>query len=142
MIPQDAVPDYARSDEIYDENLVQFRLDICGGIKRPCGLIETARLLLFHAKDMVHIILSGICKMVDINRIHLDFVDAGILVNEQSAEIVFAHQRIIFQYAHLRESRKLLCGMKDFICKLSCVRHTDFGFVEFQESQKFIPRLI
>ena len=30
MIPQDAVADYARSDEIYDENLVQFRLDICG----------------------------------------------------------------------------------------------------------------
>ena len=26
MIPQDAVADYARSDEIYDENLVQFRL--------------------------------------------------------------------------------------------------------------------
>ena len=116
MIPQDAVTDYARSDEIYDENLVQFRLDICGGIKRPCGLIETARLLLFHAKDMVHI--TGICKMVDINRIHLDFVDADVLVNEQSAEIVFAHQRIIFQYTQLRKLCKLLRSMKDFIRKL------------------------
>ena len=51
-------------------------------IKRPCGLIETARLLLFQSKDMVHIILSGICKMIDIDRVKLDFVDAGILVNE------------------------------------------------------------
>ena len=51
-------------------------------IKRPCGLIETAQLLLFQSKDMVHIILSGICKMIDIDRVKLDFVDAGILVNE------------------------------------------------------------
>ena len=82
MIPQDAVTDYARSDEIYDENLVQFRLDICGVIKMPCGSIETARLTLFHAKDMVHIILSGICKMVDIDRVKLNFVDADVLVDE------------------------------------------------------------
>ena len=99
-------------------------------------------LLLFHAKDMVHIILSGICKMVDINRIHLDFVDADVLVNEQSAEIMFAHQCIVFEYAHLREVCKLLCGMKDFIRKLFRVRHTDFGFVVFQKGQKLIPRLI
>jgi len=30
MIPQAAGAGYTRSDEIYDENLVQFRLDICG----------------------------------------------------------------------------------------------------------------
>lgn len=73
---------------------------------------------LFHAKDMIHIILSGICKMVDIDRDKLDFVDADVLVNKQSAEIVFTHQRIIFQYAQLRKICKLLRSMKDFIRKL------------------------
>ena len=82
MIPQDAVAGYARSDEICDKKAAQFGLDICPGVRRPYGFLETARLLLFHAKDMVQIILSGICKMVDINRIHLNFIDADILVDE------------------------------------------------------------
>lgn len=112
------------------------------GIKRPCGFNQTARLLLFHAKDMVQKILSGICKMVDIDRVKLNFVDADVLVNEQSAEIVLAHQSIIFEYAHLREICKLLCGMKNLIRKFFRVRSAGFGFVEFQESQKLIPRLI
>lgn len=73
---------------------------------------------LFHAKDMIHIILSGICKMVDINRIHLDFVDADVLVNEQCSETVLAHQHIVFEYAQLRKLCKLLSSMKDFIRKL------------------------
>ena len=76
MIPQDAVAGYARSDEICDKKSAQFGLDIGQSIKRPRGVIETARLLLFHAKDMVQIILSGICKMIDIDRVKLNFVDA------------------------------------------------------------------
>ena len=67
---------------------------------------------------MIHVILSGICKMVDINRIHLNFVDADILVDEQSAETVLAHQHIVFEYAQLRKLCKLLSSMKDFIRKL------------------------
>ena len=55
---------------------------------------------------------------------------------------MLAHQGIIFEYAHLREICKLLCGMKDFIRKFFRVGSADFGFVEFQEGQKFIPRLI
>ena len=53
---------------------------------------------LFHAKDMIHIILSGICKMVDVDRVKLDFVDADMPVDEQSPEAVLAHQDIIFEY--------------------------------------------
>ena len=97
---------------------------------------------LLHPKDMVDIVLPGICKMVDIDRVELDFVNVDVLIDEQSPETVFAHQRIVFEYAHLREICKLFCGMKDFIRKLFCVRHTDFGFVEFQECQKLIPRLV
>ena len=67
---------------------------------------------------MVHIILLGICKMADINRIHLDFVDADVLVNEQCSETVLAHQHIVFEYAQLRKLCKLLRSMKDFIRKL------------------------
>ena len=80
--------------------------------------------------------------MVDINRIHLNFVDADILVDEQSTETVLAHQRIVFEYAKLRKVCKLLRGMKDFIRKLSCIRSADFRFVVFQKGQKLIPRLI
>ena len=80
--------------------------------------------------------------MVDINRIHLNFVDADILVDEQSAETVLAHQRIVFEYAKLRKVCKLLCGVKNLFGKLLCVRNTDFSFLEFQEGQKLIPRLI
>ena len=98
MIPQDAVAGYARSDEICDKKSAQFGLDICPGVRRPYGFLETARLLLFHAKDMVQIILSGICKMVDVDRVKLDFVDADMPVDEQSPEAVLAHQDIIFEY--------------------------------------------
>ena len=91
---------------------------------------------------MIHVILSGICKMVDINRIHLNFVDADILVDEQSAETVLAHQRIVFEYAHFREICKPFGGAKDLVCKLLCIGSADFRFVEFQEGQKLITRLI
>ena len=91
---------------------------------------------------MIDVIFSGICKVVDIDRVSLDFVDADILVDEQCSEIVLAHQCIIFQYAHLRESLKLLCGMKDFICKLSCVGSADLGFVVLQKCQKLIACLM
>ena len=87
---------------------------------------------------MVHIILSGICKMVDIDRVKLNFVDADVLVDEQSAEIVFAQQSIIFLDAKLRKICKLLRSMKDFIRKLFRVRRTDFGFAVFQKGQKLI----
>ena len=76
--------------------------------------------------------------MVDIDRDKLDFVDADVLVNKQSAEIVFTHRRIIFQYAQLRKICKLLRSMKDFIRKLFRVRRTDFGFVVFQKGQKLM----
>ena len=111
------------------------------GIKKSCGFNQTARLLLFHAKDMVQIILSGIYKMVDIDRVKLDFVN-DVLIDEQSPETVFAHQRIIFQYTQLRKICKLLRSMRDFISKLFCVRRTGFGFVVFQKGQKPIACLI
>ena len=47
---------------------------------------------------MIQIILSGICKMVDVDRVKLDFVDADMPVDEQSPEAVLAHQDIIFEY--------------------------------------------
>ena len=80
--------------------------------------------------------------MVDVDRVKLDFVNADVLIDEQSPETVFAHQRIIFQYAHLREICKLFCGVKNLIGKLSCVRSTNFGFVVFQKGQKLISCLI
>lgn len=91
---------------------------------------------------MIYVILSGICEVIDIDRVSLNFVDADVLVDEHRPEIVLAHQRIVFEYAKLRKVCKLLRGMKDFIRKLSCIRSADFRFVVFQKGQKLIPRLI
>ena len=81
--------------------------------------------------------------MVDINRIHLNFVDADILVDEQSTETVLAHQRIVFEYAKLRKVCKLLLWREGSLsANFFRVRRADPGFVEFQEGQKLIPRLV
>lgn len=85
MIPQDAVAGYARSDEISDKKSAQFGLDIGKGIKgRAVSIKPHGRC--YSAKDMVQIILSGICKMVDVDRVKLDFVNADVLIDEQSPE--------------------------------------------------------
>lgn len=105
-------------------------------------MLYTFEIHLLHPKDMVNIVLPGICKMINISCIRLNLVDADILVDEQSPKAVLAHQRIVFEYAKLRKVCKLLRGMKDFIRKLSCIRSADFRFVVFQKGQKLIPRLI
>ena len=75
--------------------------------------------MLLHSKDVIDMVFSRICQVIDADSIRVHFVNTDIVVNEQRPEAVLSHQRIIFQNTHLRELCKLFRGTEDATGKLS-----------------------
>ena len=72
---------------------------------------------LLHPKDMIDVIFSGICKVVNIHGFFFNPVYAHILRHKQRPEAVFAHKCILPQNAQLRELTQLFYRIQNLFRK-------------------------